>query len=218
MKRAAALILCCFLPIAEASGGTVDRCLQTKTCEIQVRGAMTPAPSMSLVIVRSSWAEWSKIDRDAMKARLAQEALKARSHPEKYTDIPKSAPIYGRIIAAIQSLQNYSVAVSNTSKVPLAVDEEVERGSLAIPEVVIPNEKVVVFYTRPLIRQRLHDPDSLQDYSVVSVTPQRKDPSMSEVVVGFRARNRLGALGYEQARFFMSYSESEKTWLAVPVR
>lgn len=205
---------------AAAATDPINACLRARQCTIYVTGTLTQSPAMTFNVYRNVWNSWTATDKAAIKSRLGQEALRARTQPGKYADTPKSAPLYPRVIAAIQTVQRYKVVLSSTDgkKSPLKLDEEIEGGLLQIPEVVIPNEKVIVFHTRPLIRASLHDPDSLKNFTVVSVTPQQKDPSFSEVVVGYRARNRMGGVGYQESRFVMSYSSTAKNWLIVPVR
>lgn len=96
-----------------------------------------------------------------------------------------------------------------------AADPAAKKRAEDIPELTT---RVVTFVVRPIIRSALHDPDSLRDFEVLGIAPVPKAPGMSEVVVGYRARNRLGAVGYEEAKFVLSYSSAQRQWIALPVR
>lgn len=204
--------------IASTDTNFLEKCIQSKSCLIRSQGEMTETPSMALVLYKKTWDSWSQDEKAEAKLKLKGEALKARTQPEKYTTIPKTAPIYPRIISAIQHIQHYAIVVSSTDgrTKPLQIDNEVETGKLEIPQIVTPNERVVIFNVRPLIRQSLNNPDSLKDFSVLSVSPQRKHPEISDVVVGYRATNKFGALVYQESKFLMSYSEAAKSWSVIP--
>ncbi len=222
-RRTVSVFTLLSLTVASTSAVEVDpvtECLRTRQCVITVTGALTNTPAMTLVISRSVWSNWSPEQRTAVRAKLGSEALKARSQPERYTDIPPKAPAYRKVLATIQTLDRYTVMVSDTDgrSKPLQFTAQAASGSLPIRKLVVPNDPAVRLTIRPMIRSGLHDPDSLQDFQVLAISPLRKDPSISEVVVGYRARNRLGALGYEESTFFMSYSEAKKQWSIIQVR
>jgi len=85
-------------------------------------------------------------------------------------------------------------------------------------QAIVPTETAVKFYVRPIIRSSLHDPGSLRDFQTLGVAPVAKAPGMFEVIVGYRAKNRLGAIVYEEATFVMSLTSDRKQWEVVPVR
>ncbi len=113
----------------------VESCLRARQCEIIILGALTPSPAITFVVYKNLWSSWSFADRATILAHLAQEALKARKNPEKYTNIPKSAPVYPRVVAAIQKLSQYSIMLSESdgNKSALRLDKEIQRGNLSFP-------------------------------------------------------------------------------------
>jgi hypothetical protein len=65
----------------------------------------------------------------------------------------------------------------------------------------------------------LNDPDSLQDFQVLSITPAKKVPGLYKAVVSYRARNGFGALVLQRQGFVLSEDSSQWTgWSVVPVK
>jgi hypothetical protein len=93
-----------------------------------------------------------------------------------------------------------------------------ESSTKAKQQTTAPTETAVKFYVRPIIRSSLHDPGSLHDFQMLGVSPVAKAPGMFEVVVGYRAKNRFGAVVYEEATFVLSLTSDRKQWEVVPVR
>lgn len=228
---AVALALGSTVALAAASD-PVTGCLRSHQCVIQVRGAGIARPAMTLVVARGVWNSWSDEERRAAKARLGREAALARKHPERYTDVPVFAPAYQRIVDATRNVRQYSIVVSDTDgrTRPLQISAEVDSGAVpaqvaaaeSLPKIsqgeALPTPVIVTFIVRPIIRSSLHDPSSLRDFEVLGISPVQKAPGMAEVVVGYRAKNRLGAVVYEEAKFVMAYSPTQKQWAALPVR
>jgi hypothetical protein len=50
------------------------------------------------------------------------------------------------------------------------------------------------FFIKPVLKQMLNDPDSLEDFQVLSVTPANKLPGVYKAVVFYRAKNAFGGL------------------------
>lgn len=76
-----------------------------------------------------------------------------------------------------------------------------------------PTAEVAAFYTRPLVRARLRVPQSLQDYTVASITPSRDDSTRFDVEVRFKARTPFGAITSHSARFQMKRAPSTADWI-----
>ena len=79
--------------------------------------------------------------------------------------------------------------------------------------VAAPTTEVAAYYTRPLVKARLRVPQSLQDYTVASITPARDDPTRFDVEVHFKARTPFGAITAHSARFQMKRAASVADWI-----
>lgn len=76
-----------------------------------------------------------------------------------------------------------------------------------------PTTEVAAFYTRPLVKARLRVPQSLQDYTVASITPAKDDPTRFDIEVQFKARTPFGAITSHSARFQMKRVASTADWI-----
>lgn len=115
-----------------AEADPVTQCMRSHQCTIDVRGAPIGQPTMTLVVARGVWASWTAEERKAARHRLASEAMAARKQPERYTDIPSTAPMYQRAVDAIRKVNEYSIVLSDTDgRVrPLQISAQLERGPL----------------------------------------------------------------------------------------
>jgi hypothetical protein len=73
-------------------------------------------------------------------------------------------------------------------------------------------------FIKPYLREWLKDPDSLQDFEVVSARPNRKLPGAFKVTVFYRARNGFGALVGEQRTVTVVYNPTDdvRPWVMMP--
>ena len=81
-------------------------------------------------------------------------------------------------------------------------------------------EILLRFTIKPVLRQMLNDPDSLQDLTLASIRPVPKNPGAFSAVVTYRARNGFGALVFERQEFIVvrgTGSSFGDAWHAVPV-
>ncbi len=85
--------------------------------------------------------------------------------------------------------------------------------AIAQTSAVAPTTAEVLFYTRPLVKARLRMPESLQQFSVVTVQPTPDDAFRFAVMVRFRAKTPFGALTEHEARFHMKRTASQKLWI-----
>jgi len=76
------------------------------------------------------------------------------------------------------------------------------------------------FFIKPVLRQMLNDPDSLQDLEVIRVTPIEKKPPTFEAVVSYRAKNSFGALVTQQQTFIITRGTGNglDAWKVLPMR
>ena len=86
-------------------------------------------------------------------------------------------------------------------------------GSFVLAAPAPPGPDVVAFYTRPLVKARLRLPDSLQNYTVQSITPTADDPARFAVQVQFKARTPFGAVTEHTATYLMKATASGKAWV-----
>lgn len=73
-------------------------------------------------------------------------------------------------------------------------------------------------FIKPYLRELLKDPDSLQDFEVVSARPAKKLPGAFKVTVFFRARNSFGSLVPERRTVTVVYNPADnaRPWVMVP--
>jgi hypothetical protein len=78
-------------------------------------------------------------------------------------------------------------------------------------------------FIKPVLKQTLNDPDSLQDLSVLSVKRLKGTPLTFRVAVTYRARNAFGALVGENQVFACIANANASTqaldeWIILPVK
>lgn len=72
---------------------------------------------------------------------------------------------------------------------------------------------------KPVLRQMLHDPDSLDDFDVIGCSSEADAPGMIKVTVSYRARNGFGALRKNTQSFVLMRSSSAQFgYSVIPVK
>jgi hypothetical protein len=108
----------------------------------------------------------------------------------------------GLVIAQFDDRQKSSNTqfVSNATPSPLptqADDSEADFSSERSREIL------AAFFIKPVLKQTLNDPDSLQDLIILNVTPT-KTPGVYKAIVSYRARNGFGALVAQRQTFMVT--------------
>jgi hypothetical protein len=75
------------------------------------------------------------------------------------------------------------------------------------------------FFIKPVLKQMLNDPDSLQDFEVLSVTPT-KIPGVYKAIAFYRAKNGFGALAAQRQTFMVTRGAGSglDAWRVTPVK
>ncbi|HKC62192.1 MAG TPA: hypothetical protein VKB86_01080 [Pyrinomonadaceae bacterium] len=81
-------------------------------------------------------------------------------------------------------------------------------------------EAIATLFIKPVLKQMLHDPDSLQDLEITSVIPLKKMPNAYKVSVFYRARNGFGALRAQQQAFILTRGTGDglDAWNVLPIK
>jgi hypothetical protein len=73
-------------------------------CVFQVQGTMTDLPTVRTIIDKNDWAQLSKEDQISLALYTQSRIREVREFPEKYTNIPTSAPAYEQIVESTRNV------------------------------------------------------------------------------------------------------------------
>jgi hypothetical protein len=80
-------------------------------------------------------------------------------------------------------------------------------------------EIFATFFIKPVLRELLNDPDSLQDVEIVSIKPDKKMPDTYQMTISYRAKNAFGALVGQRMGFVVTKGQKdEPAWIVVPFK
>ena len=103
----------------------INKCKKEKNCDFIVFGTGTSDPRMSFIVFEKVFNKFTDKDKKDLKEILKQKIKEANRNPNKYVDIPASAPAYGMFLNNIKNMKSYSVILSEKKdRKGLFVDKE----------------------------------------------------------------------------------------------
>jgi hypothetical protein len=91
-----------------------------------VFGAGTSDPKMSFIVLEKTFKKFTDKDKNNLREILKRKIQDANSNPNKYVDIPATAPAYDMFLRNVRNMKSYSVILSEKKdKKGLYIDKEI---------------------------------------------------------------------------------------------